>query len=216
MEDSGQSAAQPGSAGHLLLFVLGWFFLPGGSSLWTVAGLLLLFLSVLVQFTFNLGRALFKLSMVGAREGLATFASSLGFAILNLTFLPHHMFLSLDAITRSLSRRFVSGKHLLEWETAAQVESGGSRTSVDVYLYLSPIVAVALALALAFTDLPSLLPASPILALWAIAPLVANWLNSPPHQEEGPLSKEDRLFLQLQAFQLWRYFQDSAAKQTIG
>jgi cyclic beta-1,2-glucan synthetase len=198
-----------------LLFVLGWFVLPGGARYWTVAGLLLLFLPVLVQLAFNLGRALFKLSMVGAREGLAAFASSLGFAILNLTFLPHHMFLSFDAIIRSLNRRFVSGKHLLEWETAAQAESGGSRASVDAYLYLSPIVAFAIALALAFTQLPSLLTASPILALWAIAPLMAGWLNSPPRQEEGPLSKEDRLFLQLQALQFWRYFQEFGGEANL-
>ncbi len=41
-------------------------------------------------------------------------------ALLNLAFLPHQILLSLDAIFRSLVRRFISGKHLLEWETAAQ------------------------------------------------------------------------------------------------
>ncbi|HXC97502.1 MAG TPA: glucoamylase family protein [Edaphobacter sp.] len=196
-----------------LLFVLGWFVLPGGALYWTVAGLLLLFLPVLVQLAFNLGRALFKLSPVGVREGFSAFVSSFGFAILNLTFLPHHMFLSLDAIIRSLSRKLVSGKHLLEWETAAQVELGGSRTSVDVYLYLSPITALFIALALAFIQVQSLIAASPILLLWAIAPLVANWLNTSPSHLEGPLTSADKLFLQQQAFQLWRYFHDFGGKE---
>ena len=139
-----------------LLFVLGWFVLPGGALYWTIAGLVLLLLPVFVQLAFSLGRALFKLSFVGAREGITTFASSFGFTILNLTFLPHHMFLSLDAITRSLSRSLVSGKHLLEWETAAQVETGRSRNSLDVYLQLSPVTALVIALALAFTNIWSL------------------------------------------------------------
>src|SRR6202043_790453 len=108
----------------LLLFLLGWLILPGGALYWTVASLVLLLLPVFVQLAFNLWRALLKLSFVGAREGFTTFAASFGFTLLNLTFLPHHMLLSLDAITRSLSRRLVSGKHLLEWETAAQVEFG--------------------------------------------------------------------------------------------
>jgi cyclic beta-1,2-glucan synthetase len=191
-----------------LLFVLGWFVLPGGALYWTVAGLVLLLLPVFVQLGFNLGRAILKLSFVGAREGFTAFVASFGFTILNLTFLPHHMFLSLDAIIRSLSRSLVSGKHLLEWETAAQVESSGSKTSLDVYLQLSPVAAFVIALALALTNIKSLFAAGPILLLWAVAPLVAIWLNSPPRQQEGPLTAQDRLFLQQQALNIWRYFQE--------
>jgi cyclic beta-1,2-glucan glucanotransferase len=191
-----------------LLFLLGWFILPGGALYWTVAGLVLLLLPVFVQLAFNLGRALLKLSFVGAREGFTTFATSFGFTILNLTFLPHHMFLSLDAIIRSLSRSLVSGKHLLEWETAAQAEFGGSKTPLDVYLQLSPVTALLIALGLAFTHIQSLFAAGPILLLWAVAPFVAIWLNSPPRPEEGPLTAEDRLFLQQQALHIWRYFQE--------
>jgi cyclic beta-1,2-glucan synthetase len=189
-----------------LLFVLGWFVLPGGALYWTIAGLVLLLLPVFVQLAFNLGRALLKLSFVGIREGLSAFTSSFGFTILNLTFLPHHMFLSLDAIIRSLSRSLVSGKHLLEWETAAQVEFGGSKAPVDVYLQLSPVAALVIALALAFTHIQSLFAAGPVLLLWAVAPLVAIWLNSPPRQQEGPLTPHDKLFLQQQALHIWRYF----------
>ncbi|NYF52679.1 glucoamylase family protein [Tunturiibacter gelidoferens] len=191
-----------------LLFLLGWFMLPGGALYWTIAGLVLLLLPVLVQLGFNLGRALLKFSFVGAREGVFTFATSFGFTMLNLTFLPHHMFLAIDAIVRSLSRTLVSGKHMLEWETAAQAESGKSRTPLDIYLQLSPVAAVLIALALAFHNIRSLVAASPVLLLWTIAPLVAIWLNSPPRREEGPLTSEDTHFLQQQALHIWRYFHD--------
>jgi cyclic beta-1,2-glucan synthetase len=191
-----------------LLFLLGWFILPGGALYWTVASLVLLLLPTFVQLAFSLGRALLKLSFVAAREGVTTFAASFGFTLLNLTFLPHHMFLSLDAIIRSLSRRLVSGKHLLEWETAAQVEFGGSKNSLDVYLQLSPVAALAIALLLAVTNIRSLFAAGPVLLLWAFAPLVAIWLNSPPRQEEGPLTAADRLFLLQQALYVWRYFHE--------
>jgi cyclic beta-1,2-glucan synthetase len=196
-----------------LLFLLGWFILPGGALYWTLAGLLLLLLPVFVQLAFNLGRALLKLSFVGAREGFTTFATSFGFTILNLTFLPHHMFLSLDAIIRSLSRSLVSGKHLLEWETAAQAEFGGSKTPLDIYLQLSPVAALLIALALAFTHIQSLFAAGPILLMWAFAPLVAIWLNSPPRPQEGPLTSEDRLFLQQQALHIWRYFYEFGGEE---
>ncbi len=189
-----------------LLFLLGWFALPGGALYWTIAGLVLLLLPVLVQLAFNLGRALVKLSFVGAREGIKTFSASFGFTLLNLTFLPHHTLLALDAIGRSLNRSYFSGKHLLEWETAAQAEAGPSRTSLDVYLQLSPVLAIVIAAALAFTNLKSLFAAAPILLLWVIAPAVVVWLNSPSLKEPGPLTQEDSLFLQEQALQIWRYF----------
>jgi cyclic beta-1,2-glucan synthetase len=191
-----------------LLFLLGWLILPGGALYWTIATLVLLLLPVFVQLAFNLGRALLKLSFVGAREGLTTFAASFGFTLLNLTFLPHHMFLSLDAITRSLSRSLVSGKHLLEWETAAQVEFGRKRNSLDVYLQLSPVLVFVIALILAVTNIHSLFAAAPVLLLWAFAPLVAIWLDSPPRQEEGPLTATDRRFLLQQALHVWRYFHE--------
>jgi cyclic beta-1,2-glucan synthetase len=191
-----------------LLFLFGWCFLPGGALYWTIAGLVLLLLPVLVQLAFNLGRALVKLSLTAAREGVSTFAASFGFTILNLTFLPHHMLLSLDAILRSLNRRFVSGKRLLEWETAAQAEAGSRTTPLDIYLQLSPFFALAIAIVLAFINLRSMIVAAPILFLWLIAPAVAIWLNSSPRRDEGPLSVEDTRFLQGQALHIWRYFHE--------
>ena len=192
-----------------LLFLLGWFILPGGALYWTIAGLVLLLLPVLVQLAFNLGRALLKLSFVGAREGFLAFGASFGFTILNLTFLPHHMLLSLDAIIRSLSRTFLSGKHMLEWETAAQAESGKvKKNTIDIYLQLSPLVALAIAGILALSNIRSFLAAAPILLLWVLAPAVALWLNSSPTRDEGPLSSNDTLFLQQQALHIWRYFSE--------
>ena len=189
-----------------IMLLLGWSVLPGGALYWTVATLLLLLLPVLVQLVFNLGRALIKLSVVAARESFSSFTSAFGFTLLNLTFLPHHMLLSLDAIARSLGRRLLSGKRLLEWETAAQAESGGSQTPLDLYLQRSPFVALLIAAALALIHPRSLFDAAPILILWGLAPLVVIWLNSPPRREEGPLTADDTAFLQQQALLLWRYF----------
>jgi len=189
-----------------IMLILGWSVLPGGPLYWTIATLVLLLLPVLVQLVFNLSRALLKLSVVAARESFSTFTSAFGFTLLNLTFLTHHMLLSLDAIARSLGRRLLSGKRLLEWETAAQAESGGSKTPLDLYLQRSPFVALFIAVVLALLRPRSLFEAAPILALWAIAPLVAVWLNSPPRREEGPLSAGDTAFLRQQALRVWRYF----------
>jgi cyclic beta-1,2-glucan synthetase len=196
-----------------LMLILGWFVLPGGAVYWTLATLVLLLLPVFVQFGFNLGRAILKTSFVAVRESFTTLAGSMGFALLNLTFLPHHMFLSLDAISRSLNRRLVSGKRLLEWETAAQAEASGSRTPLDIYLQLSPLVALLIVLALAFRHVATLFTAVPILVLWVVAPLVVIWLNSSPTRDKAPITAEDRVFLREQALYIWRYFSDFGGEQ---
>jgi hypothetical protein len=184
-----------------LVFILGWFILPGGAIYWTAAACLLLFLPGLVQFAFGFVQALLKLSFAGMRGSFGALAGSIGITLLNLSFLPHHMLLSLDAIFRT-------GKRMLEWETAAQSESRTSRTPLDYYLRLSPLVAIAIAAGLAFKDLRSLYAAAPILFLWLVSPLTAKWLDAPLRQEEGPVQGADRAFLQRQAALVWRYFLD--------
>ena len=189
-----------------IMLVLGWFILTGGALYWTIATLILLLLPVLVQLGFNLARAVVKLSMTAMRESVGTFANSFGFTVLKLTFLPHHMLLSLDAIARSLGRRLLSGKRLLEWETAAQAENTSSRTTLDRYLQMSPLMALGIGALLALIHAQALAAAAPVLILWAVAPLVAGWLNSPSRPMEGPLSETDRRFLESQALKTWRYF----------
>ncbi|MEG9437619.1 glycosyl transferase [Edaphobacter sp. HDX4] len=189
-----------------LLFVFGWFFLPGGALYWTVAVLLLVLLPGLVQLGFNVSRAIFKGSFAALRDGLLTFISSLSITLLNLIFLPHHMLLSLDAIVRSLVRLFLSGNNLLDWETAAQSEASAGRGSLDTYLKLSPLISLTIALGLALAHPEALFAAAPVLVLWALAPAVATWVNSPPRAVEGPLKTSDREFLERQALLIWRYF----------
>jgi cyclic beta-1,2-glucan synthetase len=196
-----------------LLFIFGWFFLPGGPVYWTIATLIVLLLPGFVQLGFNISRAVFNASLGAAKETFSTFAASFGITILNLIFLPHHMLLSLDAIVRSLNRTLISGRNLLDWETAAQAETGTSTSSLDRYLNLSPMIALLIAAVLAWTHPHALLAAAPVLVLWALAPVAVFWLDSPPRRVEGPLSVADRSFLQRQALQIWRYFSEFGGEQ---
>jgi cyclic beta-1,2-glucan synthetase len=189
-----------------LLLVSGWLFLPGSPLYWTAVTLSLMLVPVFVQLLFNFGRAALKLSSAEAEDSLRTFLASLGFNLLNLTFIPHHTLFSLDAITRSLVRRFVTGKRLLEWETAAQAELGRTRSTLDMYLQLCPVLAAALAVLIALANRRALIVAGPILLLWGFAPLIAGWLNSPPRSSTKPLPELEQRFLERQALLIWRYF----------
>ena len=198
----------------LLILVFGWFFLPGGALYWTLITVALLLLPATVQLAFDLLRALSAFSRLALQGAVSSFAASIAVAVIQLTFLAHQVMLSFDAIVRSINRSYFSGRHLLEWETAAQAESSSKRTSLDVYLQLSPVIAFLLAGALFVGHRQqALIAASPVLLLWVIAPFAAAWLNSPPRSDESALSKADTIFLADQAQRIWRFYADYAGEE---
>lgn len=194
-----------------ILFVAGWMGLPGGPLYWTIVVVLLFWFPTVVQFLFGLGRAILSDRDGAVPQALAGSGHAALLALLNLCFLPHQALLVIDAVMRSLVRRFVTGERLLEWETAAQAESHASKvTPVDRYLALMPLIVCILALAV-YLLAPShfaFLVAAPMLFLWCMATVLTAWLNRPPSIQREPLSPGDKEFLRSHALRIWRYFHE--------
>ncbi|MGA8655305.1 MAG: glucoamylase family protein [Chthoniobacterales bacterium] len=189
------------------LLLAGWFGLPRGPVFWTLATLLLLFLPSYVQLLFALIRAAFAASTSGlVVDALERFYSSQAVALLTLAFLPHQALLSIDAIVRTLVRSFVTRRRLLEWETAAEAETGQKVAAVDRYLSAAPVVSILIGLLLGWLYPHSLLIASPILLLWAFGSRLSLWLNRPTREELVPISAKDESFLRDILLRTWRYF----------
>jgi len=192
----------------LVLFVAGWLGLPGGPLYWTIVPLVLLIFPAFVELVLGLGRALIKRRRGMATGAIEAFSHAAFIAALHLVFLAHQTCLTIDAIVRSLIRRFITGERLLEWETAAQAElRTGARTPVDRYLGLMPLVAAALAALVWFVAAQhyAIYCAAPILLVWALANSVTVWLNQPP-SERIRISAPDRELLLDHALHIWRYF----------
>ncbi len=189
-----------------LLFVLGWFVLPGSAWYWTLSTVCLLFLPVLVGLLLQWARAVARRrsALTGvSTDGLA--AASLG-VLLTLTFLAHQMLLSIDAMARALVRRVVTRERLLEWVTAAEEEQGVHlRTPLDLYLDWTPVLTAALGVLLWWLRGRSVFAALPILLLWAGSKSISVWLDRParipPTKSHG-----DRIFLRRIALRTWRFF----------
>jgi hypothetical protein len=115
--------------------------------------------------------------------------------------------LSLDAIIRSLVRRFITGQRLLEWETAAEAENAAQRTTpVDRYLAITPVFAIILAVVILAVSPKTLLVAAPVLLLWGFSGGITYWLNQPPREQKQRLTADEDTFLRQQALRIWRYF----------
>ena len=192
-----------------ILFVAGWFGLSGSPLYWSVVLFLLLIFPAFVALGFGLGGALVSDGKGGVSEAFSGFWKALLVAFLNLIFLPHQTLLSLDAIFRSLVRRFITGTRLLEWETAAQTEfQTSSHAPADRYLVLMPFLAFGLAILVYFfaPQRDAILFAAPTLLLWALANVVTHWLNGPPREEHQRLGPSEGAFLRAHALRTWRYF----------
>jgi cyclic beta-1,2-glucan synthetase len=127
-------------------------------------------------------------------------------AFLNLVFLPHQAALMADAILRTLVRRFVTGRNLLEWQCMAQVEAACARgcdlVSALQWIAITFVAAFAVYFGHFALGVPLLFA-----FLWGSAPLVAKHLSTPPRPDrcEPPSDVE---FLRDISLRTWRYFTD--------
>ncbi|QJE03223.1 cyclic beta 1-2 glucan synthetase [Massilia forsythiae] len=137
----------------------------------------------------------------GARAGLAH-------AVLNMTFLPHEAYYSVDAIARTGWRMLVSKRKLLEWRA-----SGTSRSSTDMEsnwrsMWFAPAFAVGSALLLTFANPLALWAAAPLLLLWFLSPVVAWWVSLPVERPAPQLGAGQQEFLHKLARRTWAFFED--------
>ena len=144
-----------------------------------------------------------------ARAKVSQFGRSHLLAIVSLIFLLHQALLSADAIIRTLVRRFVTGRHLLEWESMAQAESttAGRASLARAYLLLTPVAALTI---LGFTHASLHGAAGPAWLgslLWMASPAFAGWLDRRPSRSVE-WTRTERSFLRGIGLRTWRYFQD--------
>ena len=145
------------------------------------------------------------LRAVGGDMGLAAAQISLGVA-----FLANQAIVMLDAIIRTLARLVVTRRNLLEWTTAAQAKTNREFHLAAFYRQMGASVAVAVGTAalVLLVKAESTWIAGPILASWALAPLIAQRVSRPPPPPASrQLGTADRTALRLIARRTWLFFE---------
>ena len=129
--------------------------------------------------------------------------------VLSAVFLANQAIYSLDAIGRTLYRLFISRRKLLEWETAAAAEARLGVTLRQFVAQMGPSLVLDLLLLglVLWLDLPALLAASPWLALWFSAPLVAWQVSRPLVLKTIPVGEKERRALRRLTRKTWLFFE---------
>jgi cyclic beta-1,2-glucan glucanotransferase len=197
-----------------IFFIGGWVVLPGSPWLWTI-------LALMAPGIYLISEGFTGLRHFLKRGFLADFIHRLkergGRWFLAITFLVSDTLISLDAACRTLWRLFVSRRNLLEWRSAAHSTArvSGISTRIAAWRFMWPSSAISLLLAiyLALYDLQVLMPASPLLLIWFLAPEIATWTGRPREPRREKLNTEQSQFLMQIARRTWHYFETFAGPE---
>lgn len=198
----------------LLLWLIGaWTFLPGSPVWWMLFALLTVSFPVYAHVTTSLflhPRGVTWTSYFWHVWG--DFGTNTKQVALTLLFLPHQAWVMLDAIARVAYRKLISGKHLLEWLTAAQTESSTTHDRAAFWRLMYPVTLFALIIALFVIVLRphALLLTLPFLLAWAASPMLAYFVSSTgPSLKESSreMTVEERQIIRLIARRTWRFFE---------
>ncbi len=211
---------------QMVLLLAGWLWLPGSPLLWT--GVVLL--AIAAPWLFSIFLAILRPPR--DQSWFAYYAAVARDAGVNaqqwalaVAFLPHQAVVSADAIIRTLIRLGVTGRNLLEWQTASQVErSMATGSSREVWRRMWPVPAMSFLLAMvalaqagntAGSERALLLAATlPLLALWFGSPMIAQMLSDPATPPELRLTDVERQAALRYARLHWQYFEKFVSEAT--
>ncbi len=128
---------------------------------------------------------------------------------LSALLLPHQAYLMSDAILRTIYRKLISRKKLLEWVTAADAERSARNDLSSMLRFMWPAeLLTLLVVALTLIVHPAALPVAGAVGLtWITAPLIAWWLSKPRRKERKLLNAEDTKLARTIARRTWRFFE---------
>jgi cyclic beta-1,2-glucan synthetase len=212
---------------QLAFLVAGWVLLAVSPVRWTLLGLGAVAAPWIVSLALALLRPPLDKSWrayYGAvGRDAVTSAQQVALAIV---FLPHQAWNSVDAIARTLWRMTVSQRHLLQWQTASQIERRMSDSPRTAWRGMWPGVAIAGAILLAVAwhgwragphgppPWPLVLAVLPLLLAWLVSPSVAHALNAPATRRDRRLPPAGRRQALRYALLHWRYFDRFVTAET--
>jgi cyclic beta-1,2-glucan synthetase len=200
----------------LLWLAASWTILPGSALVWTLFALLVLAFPVYAHVTTSLllhPRGIPWTSHFWSVWG--DVRTNTAQVALTITFLAHQSYLMVDAIWRTIYRKLISHRRLLEWVTAAQAERASKHDRKAYLRFMWPAELLAgLTLALIFGQRPSaFVVALPFLLAWILSPLVAHWISRHKVVEGQVLTAKDAGEARRAARRTWRFFETFAGQE---
>jgi cyclic beta-1,2-glucan synthetase len=184
----------------LALLLFGWLMSPA-PGVWSLVLGLAIALLALAPLLDHAARRL-----RGSLQGWQGATDELIRSLVMIAFLPHQAWVAIDAIVRVAYRRWISGHHLLEWQTAEAAGMDAHRHVSSTMQQMIGISGFSILMMIVLHGRGALAPTFVFLVLWAASPSLMWWLNrsTPLFHLERP----DTIFLRRIARRTWRFFDD--------
>ncbi len=194
----------------LLLLVGSWTLLPGFSGRGTLLVVVIIAAPALLTAAFDVTRKPRELPfLLHVRSLASSIGRRFGQILLTIVFLPYEAYVSTDAIVRTLLRMLVTRRRLLEWVASGEEARSAGLGLASFYgsMAFEPLLGAAMAAALALWEPWRLAFASPMIALWILAPLVAWRISRSIDPKPDRLSEPQTYFLRAAARKTWHFFE---------
>ncbi|MFN2510212.1 MAG: GH36-type glycosyl hydrolase domain-containing protein [Pyrinomonadaceae bacterium] len=194
----------------VIWLAVAWSLFPGSTLTWTLFVVLVIAFPVYLHVTTSLLIHPRGIPWTSHFWGVwGDIRTNTAQAALSMIFLAHQAYVMLDAIVRTLFRKLISRRKLLEWVTAAQAERSARHDLPSFLWFMLPAELLTLAAAvLIFLLRPSSLGvAAPFLVVWAMSPFLAYWVSRRTASARRELAGEDLRFARLIARRTWRFFE---------
>jgi cyclic beta-1,2-glucan synthetase len=193
-----------------LWLIAAWLLFPGSTLFWSLFAILVIAFPVYLHVTTSLlihPRGIPWTSHFWSVWGdIRTNTAQVG---LSLVLLAHQAYLMTHAIVRTLYRRLISHRKLLQWVTAAQAERAARHNFSEFLWFMLPAeILVALAGVSVFLFRPAAIGVMmPFLVVWGISPLVAYLVSRRATRAPRVLTGDDQHFARIVARRTWRFFE---------
>ncbi len=188
----------------LILLILALTILPN-YELWLILG----FLGLLSPVVFDVSDAVVIPARGMSISGkINDFKNTLEQFFLLFCFLPYNAYLMADAIIRTLYRLFISKRNLLEWQTAADVES---RLGKRLYNFIGTMWVGSLISVIIIVLSHSIAQSAKMIipsVLWFMSPLVAYYISCEQKEKAKIITEEEDFELRQLCRKTWAYFED--------
>ena len=187
-----------------------WTFVPGIPILWMTFIFLVLGFPIYSHLQTNLLSHPKNISWASHFHGVwKDFLTNTAQVALSVVCIAHQAYLKTDAILRTVFRKFISRRNLLEWTTAAQAESGSRHDQAAFLRQMWTAMFLALASFLFILRFrPSALDdAAPFLLLWFLSPLITYQISRPLKKAREILSPDKIKTARQIARRTWRFFE---------
>ena len=181
----------------LACLMLAWAILPGSPLPWTLAILAMLSFPIYAPLT-----------VLNFRNLVTEVPRKVEQIVLMIAFMATQAWVQVDAILRTLYRKLISKKRLLEWVTFAQVAHRRKEgVSWVETIGPSPVLAVLSVGTVAYFRPHALEVAWPFLALWLATPLLKAWLREKPRRRLRPLGAAEVKTFRRYSRLTWHFFE---------